>query len=215
MKKIVFFICLFILSLSSCRQTDDSAILKQILIDNNIKEDKIEYKYKVNSVVYHASSNNKNDIYEIYLEQDYDKCYSYDKNKEELYYNGELVEKKTFESINDFSIYTINLKYENADIISCYDFIPFLIEAFDNKVEIKKDRIRQELSGDAYYYSIKIKEQLLIKSNCYDKFLLFSNNFQESAESDIEVVFIASVKNNFVSGKYLSIRLGEVEYFVL
>ncbi|MBR4495611.1 MAG: hypothetical protein IKP12_00585, partial [Acholeplasmatales bacterium] len=118
-----------------------------------------------------------------------------------------------FESINDFSIYSINLKYNNVEIISFYDFIPFLIDALDNKTDFKRGRFRQEIGGNAYYYSFKVKEKLLKNSKCYDKFLKFANNFTENVDLDIEVVFIGSVKNNFVSGASLSIRLGEVEYF--
>lgn len=213
MKKIVFFVYLFILLLASCGNTDDSDNLKKILINNGVSEDEIDYKYKVDNVLYYASSKCKSDSYEIYLENDYDKRYIYDKNKNELFYNNEFVEKKSFESINDFSIYSINLKYNNAEIISFYDFIPFLIDALDNKTDFKRGRFRQEIGGNAYYYSFKVKEKLLKNSKCYDKFLKFANNFTENDDLDIEVVFIGSVKNNFVSGASLSIRLGEVEYF--
>ena len=215
MKKIVFFVCLFILLLASCGNTDDSDNLKKILINNGISEDEIHYQYKVDNVLYYASSKGKSDSYEIYLENDYDKRHSYDKNKNELFYNNEFIEKKSFESINDFSIYSINLKYYNAEIISFYDFIPFLIDALDNKTDFKRKRYRQEIGGNAYYYSFKVKENILKNSKCYDKFLEFANNFTENVDLDIEVVFIGSIKNNFISGACLSIRLGDVEYFKL
>ena len=196
---------ILLLSLTSCNKTlnkKDEAKLKELINNTNKINYSCNYLIKESNesdiVRYKAYKTDSN--YELTIIIDNNNInYSYDINEKNLYKDNQLIIKKDFNTIDDFSLYVFNNNYNNSIIASYTDFLPFIKEAFDSSTEIKKGRSLNNASmKDSYYYSIDFSFELLMNSLCYEKFKAFTDNSTFSNEDTYKMSIVASLKNNIL-----------------
>ncbi|MBO5542797.1 MAG: hypothetical protein J5936_05090 [Acholeplasmatales bacterium] len=210
MKKIFFlFSFLFLLFLSSCSkildQNDKDILLESI---NNFDNSEVRnYAYKdlnnnLNTI--HVSfmdnyySFSKDDYYSFSLDGN---RYEYNTLSNDIYENGLLVDNKEFKDPDSFVKYVFNFYYSNGILLSFYECVPFIKDVFSsNDVNIGR-RAHESDYSEAYYYSVVVKEELIIESTFYDKFKELAHKFTESKDDLVTVSIIGSLKDKKIESE--------------
>ena len=136
------------------------------------------------------------------------------------YDESELKEKEEnleFKNLDEFSRYIIRKNYGDVIIASYSDLVPFVKDAFNTVDIINKGRRRQESEyKKAYYYSVEVKEELLINSACYSSFkeFIYLKSFKESKDDMIEVSIIVSFEDKKVDNR-ISISINDIPFIAL
>ena len=196
MKKIVLLLSfIFLLVLSSCSkildQEDKDILLESI---NNFENSEVKnYAYK-------DSNNNLNTIRVSFFDDHYSfslngNRYKYNPLSNDIYENGLLVDNKEFKDYDSFVKYVFNFYYSNGILLSFYECVPFIKDVFSsNDVNIER-RAHESDYSEAYYYSVVVKEELIIESTFYDKFKELAHKFTESKDDLVNVSIIGSLKD--------------------
>ena len=196
MKKIVLLLSfIFLLVLSSCSKILDQDD-KDILLDSINNFDNSE----VRNYAYKDSNNNLNTIRVSFFDDYYSFSlnyirYEYNTLSNDIYENGLLVDNKEFKDYDSLVKYVFNFYYSNGILLSFYECVPFIKDVFSsNDVNIGR-RAHESDYSEAYYYSVVVKEELIIESTFYDKFKELAHKFTESKDDLVNVSIIGSLKD--------------------
>ncbi len=196
MKKIVLLLSfIFLLVLSSCSKILDQND-KDILLESINNFDNSE----VRNYAYKDSNNNLNTIKVSFMDDYYsfslnDIRYKYDTLSKDIYENGLLVDNKEFKDSDSFVKYVFNFYYSKGILLSFYECVPLIKDVFSsNDVNIGRRAPESDYS-EAYYYSVVVKEELIIESTFYDKFKELGHKFTESKDDLVNVSIIGSLKD--------------------
>ncbi len=196
MKKIVLLLSfIFLLVLSSCSKILDQDD-KDILLESINNFDNSE----VRNYAYKDSNNNLNTIKVSFMDDYYsfslnDIRYKYDTLSKDIYENGLLVDNKEFKDSDSFVKYVFNFYYSKGILLSFYECVPFIKDVFSSN-DVNIGRIAPESDySEAYYYSVVVKEELIIESTFYDKFKELGHKFTESKDDLVNVSIIGSLKD--------------------
>ncbi len=202
MKKIVLLLSfIFLLVLSSCSKILDQDD-KDILLESINNFDNSE----VRNYAYKDSNNNLNTIRVSFFEDYYsfslnDNRYKYNTLSNDIYENGLLVDNKEFKDTDSLVKYVFNFYYSNGILLSFYECVPFIKDVFSsNDVNIGR-RAHESDYSEAYYYSVVVKEELIIESTFYDKFKELAHKFTESKDDLVKVSIIGSLKDKKIESK--------------
>ena len=202
MKKIFFlFSFLFLLFLSSCSKILDQDD-KDILLESINNFDNSE----VRNYAYKDSNNNLNTIRVSFFDDNYSfslngNRYKYNTLSNDIYENGLLVDNKEFKDSDSFVKYVFNFYYSNGILLSFYECVPFIKDVFSSN-DVNIGRIAPESDySEAYYYSVVVKEELIIESTFYDKFKELAHKFTESKDDLVNVSIIGSLKDKKIESK--------------
>ena len=196
MKKIVLLLSfIFLLVLSSCSKILDQDD-KDILLESINNFDNSE----VRNYAYKDSNNNLNTIRVSFFDDYYSfslngNRYKYNTLSNDIYENGLLVDNKEFKDYDSFVKYVFNFYYSKGILLSFYECVPFIKDVFSsNDVNIGR-RAHESDYSEAYYYSVVVKEELIIESTFYDKFKELAHKFTESKDDLVKVSIIGSLKD--------------------
>ena len=196
MKKIVLLLSfIFLLVLSSCSKILDQDD-KDILLESINKFENSE----VRNYAYKDSNNNLNTIRVSFFDDYYSfslngNRYKYNTLSNDIYENGLLVDNKEFKDYDSFVKYVFNFYYSNGILLSFYECVPFIKDVFSSN-DVNIGRIAPESDySEAYYYSVVVKEELIIESTFYDKFKVLAHKFTESKDDLVNVSIIGSLKD--------------------
>ena len=196
MKKIFLLLSfIFLLVLSSCSKILDQDD-KDILLDSINNFDNSE----VRNYAYKDSNNNLNTIRVSFFDDYYSFSlnyirYEYNTLSNDIYENGLLVDNKEFKDYDSLVKYVFNFYYSNGILLSFYECVPFIKDVFSsNDVNIGR-RAHESDYSEAYYYSVVVKEELIIESTFYDKFKELAHKFTESKDDLVNVSIIGSLKD--------------------
>ena len=196
MKKIVLLLSfIFLLILSSCSKILDQDD-KDILLESINNFDNSE----VRNYAYKDLNNNLNTINVSFFDDYYSfslngNRYKYNPLSNDIYENGLLVDNKEFKDPDSFVKYVFNFYYSNGILLSFYECVPFIKDVFSsNDVNIGR-RAHESDYSEAYYYSVVVKEELIIESTFYDKFKELAHKFTESKDDLVKVSIIGSLKD--------------------
>ena len=202
MKKIVLLLSfIFLLVLSSCSKIldqNDKDILLEAINDFDNSE--------VRNYAYKDSNNNLNTIKVSFMDDYYsfslnDIRYKYDTLSKDIYENELLVDNKEFKDFDSFVKYVFNFYYSNGILLSFYECVPFIKDVFSsNDVNIGR-RAHESDYSEAYYYSVVVKEELIIESTFYDKFKELAHKFTESKDDLVNVSIIGSLKDKKIESR--------------
>ena len=202
MKKIVLLLSfIFLLVLSSCSKILDQDD-KDILLESINNFDNSE----VRNYAYKDLNNNLNTIKVSFFDDYYsftlnDIRYKYDTLSKDIYENGLLVDNKEFKDSDSFVKYVFNFYYSNGILLSFYECVPFIKDVFSsNDVNIGRRAPESDYS-EAYYYSVVVKEELIIESTFYDKFKELAHKFTESKDDLVNVSIIGSLKDKKIESE--------------
>ena len=202
MKKIVLLLSfIFLLVLSSCSKILDQDD-KDILLESINNFDNSE----VRNYAYKDSNNNLNTIKVSFFDDYYsfslnDIRYKYNTLSKDIYENGLLVDNKEFKDSDSFVKYVFNFYYSKDILLSFYECVPFIKDVFSsNDVNIGRRAPESDYS-EAYYYSVVVKEELIIESTFYDKFKELAHKFTESKDDLVNVSIIGSLKDKKIESK--------------
>ncbi len=196
MKKIVLLLSfIFLLILSSCSKILDQDD-KDILLESINNFDNSE----VRNYAYKDLNNNLNTINVSFFDDYYSfslngNRYKYNTLSKDIYENGLLVDNKEFKDSDSFVKYVFNFYYSKGILLSFYECVPFIKDVFSsNDVNIGR-RAHESDYSEAYYYSVVVKEELIIESTFYDKFKELAHKFTESKDDLVNVSIIGSLKD--------------------
>ena len=196
MKKIVLLLSfIFLLILSSCSKILDQDD-KDILLESINNFDNSE----VRNYAYKDINNNLNTIKVSFFDDYYSfslngNRYKYNTLSKDIYENGLLVDNKEFKDSDSFVKYVFNFYYSKGILLSFYECVPFIKDVFSsNDVNIGR-RAHESDYSEAYYYSVVVKEELIIESTFYDKFKELAHKFTESKDDLVNVSIIGSLKD--------------------
>ncbi|MBQ6783013.1 MAG: hypothetical protein IJP63_03260 [Acholeplasmatales bacterium] len=208
MKKIVLLLSfIFLLVLSSCSKILDQDD-KDILLESINNFDNSE----VRNYAYKDSNNNLNTIRVSFMDDVsfMDNYYSFSLNgnrykhntlSNDIYENGLLVDNKEFKDPDSFVKYVFNFYYSNGILLSFYECVPFIKDVFSSN-DVNIGRIAHESDySEAYYYSVVVKEELIIESTFYDKFKELAHKFTESNDDLVTVSIIGSLKDKKIESR--------------
>lgn len=196
MKKIFLLLSfIFLLVLSSCSKVLNQEE-KEILLESINNFDNSE----VRNYAYKDSNNNLNTINVSFMDNYYSfslngNRYKYNTLSNDIYENGVLVDNMEFKDSDSFVKYVFNFYYSNGILLSFYECVPFIKDVFSsNDVNIGR-RAHESDYSEAYYYSVVVKEELIIESTFYDKFKELAHKFTESKDDLVNVSIIGSLKD--------------------
>ena len=202
MKKIVLLLSfIFLLVLSSCSKILDQND-KDILLESINNFDNSE----VRNYAYKDLNNNLNTIKVSFMDNYYSfslngNRYKYNTLSNDIYENGLLVDNKEFKDSDSFVKYVFNFYYSNGILLSFYECVPFIKDVFSsNDVNIGRRAPESDYS-EAYYYSVVVKEELIIESTFYDKFKELAHKFTESKDDLVNVSIIGSLKDKKIESE--------------
>ena len=202
MKKIVLLLSfIFLLVLSSCSKILDQDD-KDILLDSINNFDNSE----VRNYAYKDSNNNLSTINVSFMDDYYSfsldgNRYKYNTLSNDIYENGLLIDNNEFKDSDSFVKYVFNFYYSKGILLSFYECVPFIKDVFSsNDVNIGR-RAQESDYSEAYYYSVVVKEELIIESTFYDKFKELAHKFTESKDDLVNVSIIGSLKDKKIESK--------------
>ena len=202
MKKIVLLLSfIFLLVLSSCSKILDQDD-KDILLESINNFDNSE----VRNYAYKDSNNNLNTIRVSFFDDYYSfslngNRYKYNTLSNDIYENGLLVDNKEFKDTDSLVKYVFNFYYSKGILLSFYECVPFIKDVFSsNDVNIGR-RAHESDYSEAYYYSVVVKEELIIESTFYDKFKELAHKFTESKDDLVNVSIIGSLKDKKIESE--------------
>ena len=204
MKKIVLLLSfIFLLVLSSCSKILDQDD-KDILLESINNFDNSE----VRNYAYKDSNNNLSTINVSFMDDYYSfsldgNRYKYNTLSNDIYENGLLIDNMEFKDSDSFVKYVFNFYYSKGILLSFYECVPFIKDVFSSN-DVNIGRIAPESDySEAYYYSVVVKEELIIEKNYptnlllrfYDKFKELAHKFTESNDDLVNVSIIGSLKD--------------------
>ena len=202
MKKIVLLLSfIFLLVLSSCSKILDQDD-KDILLESINNFDNSE----VRNYAYKDSNNNLSTINVSFMDDYYSfsldgNRYKYNTLSNDIYENGLLVDNKEFKDSDSFVKYVFNFYYSKGILLSFYECVPFIKDVFSSN-DVNIGRIAPESDySEAYYYSVVVKEELIIESTFYDKFKELAHKFTESKDDLVNVSIIGSLKDKKIESE--------------
>ena len=202
MKKIVLLLSfIFLLVLSSCSKILDQND-KDILLESINNFDNSE----VRNYAYKDSNNNLSTINVSFMDDYYSfsldgNRYKYNTLSNDIYENGLLVDNKEFKDSDSFVKYVFNFYYSKGILLSFYECVPFIKDVFSSN-DVNIGRIAPESDySEAYYYSVVVKEELIIESTFYDKFKELAHKFTESKDDLVKVSIIGSLKDKKIESR--------------
>ena len=202
MKKIFLLLSfIFLLVLSSCSKILDQDD-KDILLESINNFDNSE----VRNYAYKDSNNNLNTIRVSFFDDYYSfslngNRYKYNTLSNDIYENGLLVDNKEFKDSDSFVKYVFNFYYSKGILLSFYECVPFIKDVFSSN-DVNIGRIAPESDySEAYYYSVVVKEELIIESTFYDKFKELAHKFTESKDDLVKVSIIGSLKDKKIESR--------------
>ena len=202
MKKIVLLLSfIFLLVLSSCSKILDQND-KDILLESINNFDNSE----VRNYAYKDSNNNLSTINVSFMDDYYSfsldgNRYKYNTLSNDIYENGLLVDNKEFKDSDSYVKYVFNFYYSKGILLSFYECVPFIKDVFSSN-DVNIGRIAPESDySEAYYYSVVVKEELIIESTFYDKFKELAHKFTESKDDLVKVSIIGSLKDKKIESE--------------